>query len=243
MEKTMKRALTTLVILIAASIPAHAANDIDQINLLIQQEFRLLSEDLTAAASYKGVIPATPLGITGFDIGLEVSGTKPAHKDAWERAVSGSVSDTVYVPKLHLHKGLPLGFDIGAFYSSVPDSNIALWGAELRYAIIEGGTLTPALGLRGTYSKLSGVDQLDFHTRGLELLVSKGFVIFTPYAGVGRVWTVSEPVGVTNVSKEEFTQGKYFIGGNVNLGLINLALEADKTGDAATYNAKIGFRF
>lgn len=239
----MERALTTLIILITTTGPVYAANDIDQINQLIQQEFRLLSEDLTAAASYKGAIPATPLGITGFDIGLEVSGTTPAHKDAWERATSGNVPDTVYVPKLHLHKGLPLGFDIGAFYSTVPDSDMALWGADLRYAIFEGGVVTPALGLRATYSKLTGVEELDFHTTGLELLVSKGFTIFTPYAGVGSVWTTSTPVGVTNVTKEEFTSGKYFVGGNLNFGLAHLALEADKTGPATSYSAKIGFRF
>jgi hypothetical protein len=60
---------------------------------------------------------------------------------------------------------------------------------------------------------------------------------------VGQIWTTSEPVGVPNLKKEEFTQGKYFVGGNLNFGLINLALEADKTGDAPSYSAKIGFRF
>lgn len=239
----MKRTLSFLAVFLAATPSANAADDIDQIDQLIQTDFRRLSEDLGAALSYKAVIPATPLGLTGFDVGVEVTATKLENRDAWDRASSGTAPDTLYVPRLHVHKGLPAGFDVGAFYSSVPGSNIQLWGAELRYAIIKGDTLTPALGLRGTYSKLSGVDQLDFHTKGLELLVSKGFVIFTPYAGVGRVWTVSEPVGVTNVSKEEFTQGKYFVGGNVNLGLINLALEADKTGDATSYGAKLGFRF
>lgn len=239
----MKRTLVSLAVLLLAAPFARAADNIDQINQLIQADFRRLSEDLGAALSYKAVIPATPLGLTGFDIGVEVTATQLENRDAWDRASSNTAPDTLYVPRLHLHKGLPLGFDIGAFYTSVPGSNIELWGAELRYAILEGGAVAPALGLRGTYSKLSGVDQLDFHTKGLELLVSKGFVIFTPYAGAGRVWTVSEPVGVTNVSREEFSQGKYFVGANVNLGIINLAFEADRTGDAASYGAKLGFRF
>ncbi len=238
----MKRVLTTLVTLLAAG-SAQAATNIDQINLLIQQEFRSLSEDLTAAASYKGVTPATPLGITGFDIGVEVTGTKLAHKDAWERATTGTVPSTVYVPKLHLNKGLPFGFDVGAFYSSVPSSNIKLWGGEVRYAILKGGVAEPALGVRGTYSKLTGVSQLNFHTTGLELLISKGLTIFTPYAGVGRVWTTSEPVGISNVTKEEYALGKYFVGGNLNFGIANLAVEADKTGGATSYSAKLGFRF
>ena len=239
----MKRALVSLAVLLAAIPPAIAADKIDQINLLSQTEFRNLSEDLGAAASYKGVIPATPLGLTGFDIGVEVSATTLQHPEVWDLASSGTVDDTVYVPKLHLHKGLPAGFDLGAFYSSVPDTDMTLWGAEVRYAILEGGALKPALGLRGTYSKLSGINELDFHTTGLELLISMRLTIFTPYAGVGQIWTNSEPVGVPGLNKEEFTQGKYFVGGNLNFGLINLALEADKTGDAPSYSAKLGFRF
>ena len=35
------------------------------------------------------------------------------------------------VPRLHLQKGLPGRIDIGAMFSSVPDSNIKVWGAEL----------------------------------------------------------------------------------------------------------------
>ena len=160
----MKRALASLAILLAAIPPAIAADNIDQINQLIQADFRKLSEDLGAALSYKAVIPAKPLGITGFDLGVEVSATKLQHRDAWDRASSGTTPDTVYIPKLHLHKGLPAGFDLGAFYTSVPDSNIKLWGAEARYAILQGGLAEPALGLRGTYSKLAGVSELDFRT-------------------------------------------------------------------------------
>ena len=239
----MKRALSAFGILLVAASPVHAASNIDQINQLLQTEFRLLSEDLGAALSYKALTPAEPLGITGFDLGVEVTATKIQNTDVWDRVISGSAPSTLYLPKLHVHKGLPLGFDIGAFYSSVPNSNIRLWGGELRYAIIQGGTATPALGVRGTYSKLSGVDQLDFHTTGLELTVSKGFLMFTPYAGLGRVWTTSQPVGVPSLNNEEFSEGKYFVGGNFNLGLANLALEADKTGGATSYGLKLGFRF
>jgi hypothetical protein len=238
----MKRTYFIAVALTAA-LPSFAAEDIDQINQLIQSDFRKLSEDLGAALSYKPVAPTEPLGTTGFDIGVVVSATKLENRDAWDRASSGTAPGTVYVPKLHVHKGLPAGFDIGAFYTSVPGTNVKLWGAELRYAILEGGVAMPALGVRGTYTDLSGVSQLDFNTKGLELAISKGIAFFTPYAGVGRVWVESQPVGVTNVSKEDFGLNKYYVGGNFNFGVGDLALEADKTGDAATYSLKVGFRF
>jgi hypothetical protein len=238
----MKRALPAVLALALPMLPAAAADDIDQLDQLLQAEFRNLSEDLAASLSYKAVIPAEPLGITGFDVGVEVSATKLKNRESWDRASSGSAPETIYVPKLHVHKGLPLGFDIGAFYSSVPSTNITLWGAEVRYAIISGGVATPALGVRATYSKLSGVDQLDFDTKGLELTISKGFAFVTPYAGIGKVWATSSP-NVANLDEEDFDFTRYYVGGNFNLGVINLAIEGDRTGDATTYSGKFGWRF
>lgn len=236
----MKRILVSAV-LAATSVAAHAA-DIDALGNLAQSEFRLLSEDLGAALSYKALAPAEPLGITGFDIGVEVTATSVKHSDFFKQATGSSV-DTLPVAKLHLHKGLPFGIDVGGFLSSVPDSNIKLMGAELRYAFLEGGVALPAVALRGTFTKLSGVDQLDFSTRGLELTASKGFLMVTPYAGIGKVWTTSTPKNVPVLTEEKFAQNKVFAGANLNFGLMNFAVEGDKTGDATSYGLKFGFRW
>lgn len=224
------------------SLSALAANNIDQIGALSQSDFHDLSRDMGAALSYKAVVPIEPLGIAGFDLGLEVTATRLQYRDAWNRASSGSAPSTVYVPKLHLHKGLPGGFDVAAFYATVPNSNVDLWGAELRYALIQGGAATPALGLRGTYSRVSGVEQLDFSTRGIELGISKGFTLVTPYAGIGRVWVDSEP-RVGTLAAEHFSETKLYAGVNLNFVLGNLALEGDRVGDTTSYSAKFGFRF
>ena len=101
----------------------------------------------------------------------------------------------------------------------------------------------PAIGIRGSYTKLAGVDQLDFNTKGVDLSISKGFTIFTPYAGVGKVWVASEPNGIPALSKESLSLNKVFVGINLNFGLTNLAFEGDRTGEATSYGAKLGFRF
>jgi hypothetical protein len=182
------------------------------------------------------------LGITGFDLGLEVSSTKVQNSPQWTKVTGSSVSNLI-VPKLHIYKGLPLNFDIGAFYSIVPGTNIKLYGGELRYAILEGGVASPAVGIRGALTKLSGVSQLAFSTKSLDVSISKGFAIFTPYAGIGYVWVDSNPDAVTTLKEEPFRQNKVFVGGNFNFGVTNLALEYDKTGSAPTYSVKLGFRF
>lgn len=235
----------TLVVsfLSALSVPAFAAQDINQIDQLTQAQFRDLSGDLGAALSYKAVIPVEALGLSGFDLGFEVTATRLAHRAAWDQASSGSAPSTVYIPKVHIHKGLPAGIDLGAFYATAPDTNINLWGAEIRYALVDGGIAVPAIGLRGTYSRLSGVDQLNLNTKGIELGISKGFAFFTPYAGVGRIWTDSTPVGVPGLQGESLSDTKVYLGGNFNLLGGNLVLEWDKTGDTNSYSVKVGFRF
>ncbi|HJX19187.1 MAG TPA: hypothetical protein VJ437_13485 [Acidiferrobacterales bacterium] len=225
------------------SLPAQAATDLDLGGIALQSDFRLLSEDLGAALSYKPLIPAEPLGVTGFDLGIEVTATKLEHAAIFDNAVTGDAPDTLYLPKLHVHKGLPFGFDIGASYAAVPDSNIKLWGAEVRYAILKGSTATPAVAVRGSYSALQGVDQLKLTTTSVDLSISKGFALFTPYAGIGKVWVTSTPDPSTGLVEEDFDLNKVFVGVNMNLAVINIAIEGDKTGDATSYGIKFGWRF
>jgi hypothetical protein len=228
--------------LFALSLPA-AAKDLD-ISGLAQTDFRLLSEDLGAALSYKPLTPAEPLGLFGFDIGIAATGTKLENSAAFQKAGVDNVS-TAVVPSVRLNLGLPFRFDIGAMAGGVPGTNVRLWGTELRFAILGGGVAVPAIGIRGSYTKLTGVDQLDFDTKGLDISISKGFAFFTPYAGVGRVWVTSAPKDLPTAipTTESFSLNKLFVGANLNFAIVNFAFEGDRTGDATSYGLKIGFRF
>lgn len=237
------RTLAAFFGLCAAILPVHAADRIDQLGTISQSDFRLLSEDLGAALSYKPLTPAAPMGLLGFDVGVEVTATRLANPEVFDRVVSGNAPSTLVLPKVHVHKGLPLGFDIGASYAAVPNSNIKLIGAELRYAILKGGLAMPAVGLRASYGAMRGVDQMDLRTTGVDLSISKGFAFVTPYAGAGIVQVSSTPNNVPGLTKTKFSENKYFVGVNMNLLLLNIAVEADRTGDATTYGAKLGWRF
>jgi hypothetical protein len=242
----MKFKAIVAVAAFSVASPCFATDDIDNLQSLVQTEFKSFSKDLGAVLSYKAVSPAEPLGLTGFDIGLEVTGTKLKYSDIWDKASSGSAPSTVPVPKLHVIKGLPFNIDVGAIYTKVPSTNISLLGGELRYAFLEGGVATPAVAVRGTFTKLSGVDQLDFSTKGLELSVSKGFAILTPYAGIGEVWVDSKPkaeAATAGLKDESFQQTKYFIGTNINFGLLNIDLDYDNTDSVNSYTLKLGWRF
>lgn len=239
----MKKLLPMLFLLAGISQTATAA-DFSALSALSQAQFKALSEDFGAALSYKSVQPAEPLGITGFDVSIEATSTDISKSGAaLNTATGGALNVTrMIIPKLHVSKGLPFGIDVSASMSKVPSTDISLIGAELRYAILSGGVAMPAIAVRGSMSRMTGVPELDFDTKGLDLSISKGILMFTPYAGFGTVWVNSTPKAGA-LTSESFNLTKTFLGVNLNLGLMNFALEGDKTGDANSATFKFGFRW
>ena len=234
----MTRLLAWLAL--AASVPLHAA-DFPSIGSVTQSEFRAISEDLGAAFAYKGVTPASALGMVGFDVGVEVTDTRLENSALFRLAGADSRSHLV-IPKFHVHKGLIRGLDIGAFIGGSSGISATLFGAELRYALLDDGLVSPALGVRLSGTKASGLGDLVIGTAALDLTVSKRFTLVTPYAGAGAV-RVQSRVRRSALAEERFNKSRVFAGVNVNLLAANLAFEAEKMGDNTSLSAKIGWRF
>jgi hypothetical protein len=236
-ELLMLRQLLTFSALAGACWASQAA-DLRLNTPLTQSEFNALVEDVGALVSYRAQIPTEALGTTGFDIGVSMTTSSLQQMDSYTGAVTGS-SNSFYTGAVHVHKGLPLGFDIGGFFSQGLDTNVRHRGFELRYALIDGSTTTPAVGLRASTTQLTNVDNLDIDTKGLDISVSKGFVMFTPYAGAGVVRVSGETSGL----RSSTTLNKFFVGVGMNLLALNVNIEYDKTGDVPSYSAKLGLRF
>jgi hypothetical protein len=222
---------------------AAQAADFNALGTLTQAEFRAFSEDVASAISHKGMIPSEGLGITGFDIGAAISATEVANREVLRKAAGGaSIPKAVPLASLRIVKGLPWDIDIGVVQTSLYDTNVRATGGEVRWAFIGGSTVLPAVALRVSGSKLSGVQQLEMRTLGADISISKGFLFLTPYAGVGAVETKSRAPG-TALRDEKFRQDRAFVG--VNLALLPLAInvEADRTGEATTYGIKFAIRW
>ncbi|MGQ0547665.1 MAG: hypothetical protein ACT4P3_20440, partial [Betaproteobacteria bacterium] len=160
----MKRLLA--VLLTASCATPLLAQNVDQLQVINQQEFRLLSEDLGGALAYRPQTPTEPLGVIGFDIAVGVTAARIHNAAILERVTSDSASETVPVPSLRLHKGLPFGFDVGLIYAAIPSSNIEYIGGELRYALLPGGVAAPASGPRGPRPTRRGGEHRAVATRG-----------------------------------------------------------------------------
>ena len=226
--------------LAAGVAPAYAA-DFNSIGALSQDEFRQIAQDMGAAISYKGVTPATSLGLSGFDIGLEVTDTRIENPGAFDRAGAGSPSHLV-IPKLHVYKGLFGGLDLGAFVGGASDVNGSVFGADLRYALLQDTLSTPAVGVRISGTKAGGLGDFGISTAALDVMISKKFAVFTPYAGAGSVRVQANARG-TGLAEERFNRSRAFGGLNVNLVALNLAFEVEKMGSNTSLSAKAGWRF
>lgn len=245
----MKKALTLaglnfFTLFSISSITFAAGNDLVIPSVgYVQQEFKDLSETIGILISYKPLAPAEPLGILGFDFGVEVTAVDVDQDASFlTEAILDTNPPSYFVfPKLHAQKGLPFAVDVGLIYAKVQSSNISLIGGEVKWAILKGSVATPALALRGSYTTLLGVDSLDLSTYGIDLSMSKGFAFLTPYVGVGQVWIQSEP-NVPGLSDENLSRTKGFAGLKVKLLLLSLVAEAELS-DIISYTFRANFSF
>lgn len=234
------KATVTAIALMGTGLSSAAS--LDTIENLDQTQLVTFAENLGAATHYKSIAPPETLGTLGFDIGLGVSSTD-IDGSLFDLASDGSFDGSdLIMPRLNIQKGLPFGLDLGASIGVIPDSDATILGAELRYAVVDGGVAMPAVGLRASYSQVQGVDDFGLNNAALELGISKGFLFLTPYAGVGIVRTDIDPENIDGLSSDSVDQNKVYLGATINFGFA-LTLEAERTGDIRTYSAKAGVRF
>ena len=245
-ETTMKRVLFILLALAITLAGSEAmAWDINFDPFLTTQGgFKDVSRELGSALAYRNLAPAAPLGLTGFDVGVQASFININNNSSFWKAATNDAPSYIGFPTVRVRKGLPLGIDVGAMYSYVIDSNIKLYGVEVSKAILEGGIASPALGVRATWTKLAGVNDLDLQTAGIDATISKGFVIFTPYAGGGMVWIDSKPTGnISFLKNESILQPRGFVGVKFSpLPLLGVTAEVEYAA-RPIYSLKAGLSF
>lgn len=245
MFKSLRSVALTAALLLAGTAPASAAdNDIVLSPSLAQGTFNTLVDELGMAVAYAPFSPAETLGVTGFELGASLSLVK-IDESVWNEALSDADAPSLFpVPRLMVRKGLPLGIDIGASYTSVPGSNVTVIGGELRKSLVEGTTAVPAISVLGHFSNLGGVDDLDLSTYGIDLGISKGFAMFTPYGGIGQVWYEGSEHAGLSLSTRDASGTRGYLGMRVGfLPFMNLTAQADFSSIVNSYTLRLNLGF
>ena len=210
---------------------------------ITQQEFAVFSRLVAQSIYATPVDPARARGLLGFDVGVAAA-AMPVDTNAeyWRHAVGDdfALGDNVIVPRLVASKGLSFA-TLSGTYSKIPGSNIGMWGGSLDVPLMSGGLVRPTLAVRAAYSTLTGAEQLDLKTYGVEVFLSKGFGPVTPYIAAGRAR--SDAVGrVTDaiILRDEFDTNRFTAGVKLSLLIPKIVVEATQ-GEERSYAAKVSF--
>lgn len=203
-------------------------------------DFQDFHRRFSAAAYHYPKHGASPLGLVGFNIYADVA----ADQDFGDQPFADTVidddltGDVLAFARVGVRKGLPGGIDLGVAYGRALGGDIDLVSADLQWAIVEGGPLTPAVGLRFTGSRTvdSGAYELDQY--GAELLVSKGFAVLTPYVGGGVVRSEGKLTSDVRTLEDSHTRGIVYGGLTLNLLLPKITVEVEKA-EVVQWSARI----
>jgi hypothetical protein len=185
---------------------------------------------------------ASPLGLVGFDVYAQVSGDQGFDDGEAGSLINGSLTGGgLYVGRVGVRKGLPGGLDLGIAYEQALGGDVKLASADVQWAFLHGGVLSPAVALRLTGTETLQAKAYDLRQYGAELLVSKGFTVLTPYAGAGIVRSRGKHNGIHAGTQEDtVTQGIAYAGITLNLLLPKISVEVEK-GDAVQASVRVGF--
>ncbi len=233
--KVLKKLVIALLALLVFSGSSLAA-DFTIDNTILQSEFDAIVAEAGRLTAYRSMMPAEPGGVTGFDVGVAITGVE-VDAALWSQFIADNES-SIAVPRIMVRKGLPGGFDVGAFYADVSD--ITLQGAEIQWAILEGTMATPALSLRGSYTELDAAGEMEVKTTAADLVISKGIAMLTPYAGVGTVAFDGEYTGDLALSLNDFddNETRFFAGLQFAIALLNITAEYEQM-DEPVYSLKL----
>lgn len=224
----MRRDLKILLLLTLLATPALAwevSSDAPE------AAFRDFHRRFSAAAYHYPRHGAAPLGLVGFEIYADVAvdqdfGDEPFTETALDE---DPVGDVLAFARVGARKGLPWGIDLGLSYGRAVDGDIELISGEIQYAILKGGLVQPALSVRLTGTQTLDAGAYDLDQYGVELLLSKGFTVLTPYIGAGVIRSegrLDSALGGT--FEDSHNRGIVYGGVRINLLVPKITIEVEK---------------
>lgn len=207
-------------------------------------DFEAFNSRFASDAYFYPVHGAAPLGLVGFNVYAEASYDSSFGSQSFTDSTirGGMTGNALAVGRVGVRKGLPGGIDLGVSVSQALDGDVKLGSAELSYALLRGGAATPAVGIR-----LTGTRTLDPHAyaldqEGAEILVSKGFLLLTPFAGVGIVHSTGRLHGDLGSLSATDTRGIAYAGLSLNLLLPKITVEVEKA-EVVEGRVRVAFGF
>jgi hypothetical protein len=150
-------------------------------------DFQAFARAMSASITSVNLMPPETLGHAAFNINAELSVV--SLPSSIRIPTEGGQPGTVLVPSFHIRKGLPFSLELGGRVGWVEKSRLVAATGEVKWAVNEGFTYLPDVGVRGHVTKLMGAQDLSLTSAGLDAGIGKqfplgGMVTVTPYGGL-----------------------------------------------------------
>lgn len=159
---------------------------------LTQGDFHDFIGEISEYMYLRPLAGAKPLGKFNFDLTLEM---RSAEIEDWEPKWNNTFSHPDHdhtlagddhrlsIPGLRGRMGITDKMDAELFLSVNTDSNYGFTGLAIKYAFIDDPDLKWAASVRGSYTTLLGVDDMDMNQIAADFVVSRDIWYFRPYVG------------------------------------------------------------
>jgi hypothetical protein len=152
-------------------------------------DFQAFARVMGAAITSVTLMPPETTGHSAWAANAELSVVSLPSRDSAFIPTESAQPSTVLIPSFHVRKGLPFSLELGGRVGWVEKSSQVVGTGELKWAVNEGFTWLPDIGVRGHVTKLFGARDLSLTVMGLDIGVGKqfplgGMVTLTPYGGL-----------------------------------------------------------
>ncbi len=231
---------------------------------LTEDDYRTIVFPIVNPLRHMFVNSAAPTGLTGFDVGLAVTGFQVPKeaRDTADEAVGGDAGLPTFfaVPRITAQKGIPFGIDFGLNVALIPSTDILLVGGGLQWAFLDGPFPIPSAAIRLGHSQLLGLDELEAQSTTAVALLSFGLPpgvnLIKPYAGGGLSWVSAKSVFTVsgsdslsqtsvNINEETTWQDAFgLVGLQVTVfPFTSISFEAQLSAEQVLYTGKLAIGF
>jgi hypothetical protein len=159
---------------------------------LTQEAWHQFTQEAGIVTYFRPLSSARPLGVRKYEVSVLNWGTRiDDADDAWNDTFSHPDSShwlfegsALFLPGIMFRMGVTDKLDIGTYITKNPGANYGLYGGQIQYNLANDSTRNIAASVRFSFTSLYGPEDLNLSVYGVDLVASKEYLRFVPYAGI-----------------------------------------------------------
>ena len=218
---------------------------------LTQDAWHQFTGEVALVIYFRPLSSARPLGVRNFEVAVLDWATKIDEFDsAWNETFAHPDSahlladGDLLFPGLMARAGVTELIDVGAYFTKNPSANYGFVGAQVQYSFLDDPERNLAAALRLNYVRMFGPEDLNASVVGIDVLASREYSRFSPYAGVsGYLGRAQETTSKVDLKDENVLGLQGMIGVATNpIAALKVSGEFNMA-KVAGYSIKIGYGF